>query len=241
MKRVMPKVFAVLSVCVSAIVTPICKAGEVTSEEDLSDVVAATDVYDFTLRLQVPQVLNNTQSLGFRKYQSQTIRGVMYIKWLSGGGFKIDFSDLENSKFKIRGSRVRYIGYEDRAVVYSRYNYIGSNNTELFKTPAICFYLELEPNYAIGGNNEDNSFYVLLAGKGTSRFYKNLGSRIAKKFKGYAAGTQGCGCSAYSHKSPTRNATVCGPMDEVSDVVATFGQWSAKWKNRIVCSAIHCR
>lgn len=204
--------------------------------------VLATDVYSFHLRLRVPQVLNNTTSRGVRKYKPQTIKGLMYIKWLSNGSFKIEFEDLYNKNFKVGGSNVRYTGYEDRNIVYTRYNYIGNNATESFKTPCICFYLELEPSYAIGGNNEDNSFYVLLAGKGSSTFQSKLGSRIAKRFSGYASGTQGCGCSAYTHKSPTRVATICGPMDTVSDVVSTWGSWTAKFKNRVSCGGtIICR
>lgn len=211
-----------------------------TDEETAS--VLATDVYDFYLRLHVPQVLNNTTSRGVRKYKPQTIKGLMYIKWLSNGSFKIEFEDLYNKNFKVGGSNVRYTGYEDRNIVYTRYNYIGDNATESFKTPCLCFYLELEPSYAIGGNNEDNSFYVLLAGKGSSAFQSKIGGRIAKKFTGYASGTQGCGCSAYTHKSPTRVATICGPMDTVSDVVSTWGSWTARFKNRVSCGGtIICR
>ena len=214
---------------------------ETTDEDEASEWVVATDVYSFNLRLKVPQVFNNTTSLGYRKYQAQTIKGDMYVKWLSDGSYAIQFSNLANNKFKVSGTYVTYKGYEDRNVVYTRYNYIGSNSTESFKTPCLCFFLELEPSYAKGGNNEDNSFYVLLSGSGSSFFKKSAGSRIAKKFYGYAAGTQGCGCAAYTHKSPTRSATVCGPMDDVSDVVATYGTWTAKWKKRISCSGIICK
>ena len=209
--------------------------------EEMSASVVAVDVYSFNLRLKVPQVFDNTKSMGYRKYQSQAIRGDMYIKWLSNGTFEIQFSNLVNNKFKVNRTYVTYKGYEDRNIVYTRYNYIGSNSTESFKTPCICFYLELEPSYAKGGNNEDNSFYVLLSGSGSSTFKKSAGSRIAKKFYGYATGTQGCGCAAYTHKSPTRSATVCGPMDDVSDVVATYGTWTALWKKRIYCSGIICK
>ena len=212
------------------------------SDEETAEVLA-TDVYDFSLRLNVPQVLNNATSRGVRKYKPQTIKGLMYIKWLPNGSFKIEFEDLYNKNFKVGGSNVRYTGYEDRNIVYTRYNYIGNNATESFKTPCICFYLELEPSYAIGGNNEDNSFYVLLSGKGSSTFQSKLGSRIAKKFTGYASGTQGCGCAAYTHKSPTRGATICGPMGDVSDVVSTWGRWTAKFRKRVSCGGaiVICR
>jgi len=207
-------------------------------EEDASSTVVAIDIYSFCLNLKVPQVLDNTKSLGYRKYQTQRIKGDMYIKWLDDGSFAIEFGNLKNSRFKVNGAYVTYKGYEDSDVVYTRYNYIGSNKTEAFRTPCLCFYLELEPSYAKGGNTEDNSFYVLLAGTGSSSFKRTYGSRIATRFHGYAAGTQGCGCAAYSHKSPTRNATIVGPMDGVSDVVATYGTWSATWKRRMMCGGL---
>jgi hypothetical protein len=207
-------------------------------EEDASSSVVAIDIYSFCLNLKVPQVLDNTKSLGYRKYQTQRIKGDMYIKWLDDGSFAIEFGNLKNSRFKVNGAYVTYKGYEDKEVVYTRYNYIGSNKTDAFKTPCLCFYLELEPSYAKGSNTEDNSFYILLAGTGSSTFKGKFGSRIATRLHGYAAGTQGCGCAAYSHKSPTRNATIVGPMDGVSDVVATFGSWSAKWTRRMMCGGI---
>ena len=207
-------------------------------EEDVSSAVVAIDIYSFSLNLKVPQVLNNTKSLGYRKYQTQRIKGDMYIKWMDDGSYAIEFGNLKNSRFKVNGAYVTYKGYEDKEVVYTRYNYIGSNKTDAFKTPCLCFYLELEPSYAKGGNTEDNSFYILLAGTGSSTFKGKFGSRIATRLHGYAAGTQGCGCAAYSHKSPTRNATIVGPMDGVSDVVATFGSWSAKWTRRMMCGGI---
>ena len=209
-----------------------------TNDEEDSSTVIAVDTYSFCLSLKVPQVLDNTKSLGHRKYQSQRIKGEMYIKWLDDGAFSIEFGNLRNSSFKVSGAYVTYTGYEGKNVVCSRFNYIGNNKIEVFKTPCLCFYLELLPSYAKGGNTEDNSFYVLLAGTGDSKFKSKYGSRIATRIRGYAAGTQGCGCSAYSHKSPTRNATVVGPMDGISDVVATFGTWSAKWVRRNMCGDI---
>ena len=210
--------------------------------DDSSGLIMATDVYKFTLHLNVPQVFDNSQSSGYRKYQRQTITGEMLIRWIDDGSFRIDFNNLYNKKFKVGGQNVTYVGYEDSNIVLSRYTYIGSNKTGLFVKPSICFYLELEPSYSKGGNTEDNSFYLLLAGEGKSVFKKSMKVRVGEYLRGYASGTQGCGCAAYTHKSPTRKATICGPMDEVSDVVATYGHWSAMWQNRISCGgAIICR
>jgi hypothetical protein len=111
-------------------------------------------------------------------------------------------------------------------------NYIGSNLSGKFKTPCLATSLVLEPSYAIDSVNEDNSFYLVLSGFGSSSD-KN-GYRVAKSIKGKASGTQGCGCMAYGHKSPTRKAGINGPLSEVSDIVATHGTWTMKWKRRVL-------
>ena len=49
--------------------------------------VVAVDRYDFRVRLQVPQVLDNTDSQGYRTYKLQGISGQMFVNWLSDGKF----------------------------------------------------------------------------------------------------------------------------------------------------------
>lgn len=203
--------------------------------EETTGVVIAEDVYSFKLNLKVPQVIDNSSSRGYRKYKAQTIKGFLYILWMDDGSFRIDFSGLENKNFKVRGVNVTYQGSEVGDVLYSRFNYIGDNNKNSFTTPCIAFYLELQPSYALGGATEDNSFYLLLSGSGKSAVYKKFGCRITKTLSGYAAGTQGCGCYDYGHKSPTRDASICGASTEVNDVVATYGKWSATFKTRCFC------
>ena len=199
------------------------------------------DVYDFTLKLNVPQVLKNTESKGYRKYQKQTIKGKMNIVWNSDGTYRLSFSNLKNKNFKVRDAYVTYKGTEDASVIFHRFNYIGSNKTNKFKTPSLSFYIELEPSYALGGATEDNSFCLVLSGSGTStlnaaQLFNGMPHvRYADSFKGYAAGTQGCGCADYGHKSPTRIATKNGPSDIPEDVVATYGTWKAKWRTRAYC------
>jgi hypothetical protein len=192
------------------------------------------DVYEFTMKLNVPQVLNNSTSLGERKYKSQTIKGDMYVKWMSDGTFEIEIANAVNKSFKVGGNPVTYTSY-DPDLLYHRFNWIGSNKKELFKTPTLCFSIALEPSYAKKLVNEDNSFYLLLSGKGTSSLSYVQGCRVAKKFKGYVTGTQGCSCFDYGHKSPTRVGSSCGPSDRVDDAVATFGTWTAKWNKRYNC------
>ena len=204
----------------------------VSTAQAVDIVKVAEDVYDFRMVLKVPQVLDNTSSLGYRKFKTQTIKGSMSIVWNSDNTYSIEFGKLENQQFRVRGNRVTYDAVEDSWIINKRFTWIGDNKKEVFKTPALCFYLELTPNYAIGGNEEDNSFYVALSGSGTSSVLKDDGYKVARRFSGYAAGTQGCGCAAYGHKSPTRIASIVGPSQRVDDVVATYGTWRATFKNR---------
>lgn len=199
--------------------------------DEAGETAVAKDIYNITLRLKVPQVFNNSTSEGYRRFKNQTIKGEMHIVWQADGNFHLEFSGLENRHFKVGGKNVTYTGREDRDVVYSRLAWIGDNKKDLFKTPTLCFYLELEPSYAIGGNTEDNSFYVLLSGSGTSaKIEEDI--RIARRFSGTVAGTQGCGCHAYGHLSPTRRGDIYGPSEIPDDVVPSYGQWQAIWKRR---------
>ena len=218
------KKFLVLVLLLSIFISGYTSLDEVTP--------IAMDTYTLTLHLRVPQVFANTTSQGYRKYQVQRIKGDMNIIWMSDGTFSFEFDKLVNNTFKVGGSKVTYTGFEGREMVYPRFNWIGNNRTDSFQTACLSFYLELEPSYSKGGNNEDNSFYLMMAGKGGSSYKSKLKSRIATYFSGYSAGTQGCGCMAYEHKSPTRKATVVGPLDTPEDVVAAFGQWRARWNHR---------
>ena len=218
----------------------LCAVDYVSNIEEEASILEI-DKYTITFILRVPQVKDNTTSNGYRKYQNQKIKGNMYVKWMSDGTYQLDFGNLENYTFKVGGARVSYKGYEDRNVIYTRYNYIGSNRTNKFKTPCICFYLGLEPSYAKSSINEDNSFYIMVAGSGNSRVDNKFGYRFAKNLSGYVSGTQGCGCRDYSHKSPTRSAGIDGPTEIADDVVATYGRWKAKWDGRVTYSAAATR
>lgn len=231
----MKRVMAMLMLMVGLISVPFClgaKNAYADAEESTASIVAE-DVYNFTLMLKVPQVFENTTSQGYRKYKAQRISGKMYVVWLSDGSYRLEFGGMENQQFKIRGQNVKYEGREDRDMVWTRFTWIGNNKKNEFKTPTLCFYLELMPNYAISDMTEDNSFYLIVSGAGSSGLVGKAKNRIAKKFTGCAAGTQGCSCADHGHKSPTRETSLCGPSDVVSDVVATFGSWSATWKTRV--------
>ena len=115
------------------------------------------------------------------------------------------------------------------------------------------FYVDAEPSYNKGEDNEDNSLLCTFAGKGTckkrtvkawqsytytdSKGKKRTAQRlvtlgkfdIINTMKGYNAGTLGCGCTAYGHISPTRKAAALAPSCTVDDVASTFGIWSATY------------
>ena len=207
----------------------------VADETDWDSTIVAVDVYDFKLSLKVPQVFNNTKSTGYRSFKYQRIVGTMYVQWLEGGGCSFAFSDLKNRDFRVGGAYVTYDGVTNNEMLYGRLNWIGNNKTEVFKIPTLCMGVEFRPSYATGEGTEDNSFVLVLSGKGSSGMKRSLGAQVATTFWGYASGTQGCGCAAYSHKSPTRRGGECGPTSAVDDVVATFGIWRARWKGRAYC------
>ena len=100
---------------------------------------------------------------------------------------------------------------------------MGNNKTKKFKTASMCFSIMAEPNYNIGAFDEDTSLFVTLAGKGTIRNGK------IQSAKGYVAGTLGCGCYAYGHKSPTRIIKQHGVSDNVTDIASVHGTWQIRF------------
>lgn len=137
-----------------------------------------TDVYDFRMSVQTPRIYNNTESLGYRKYQSQTIKGHMCISYspkvLDDDYSKrpiIWFLDLTNQTHKINGAK---IGYSCEVDTYgdmgpmTRVNVIGDNKKNEFNTASVCFYMDAMPDYSKGEDDEDNSLLITLGGKGTT-------------------------------------------------------------------------
>ena len=209
---------AILGLCVGF--------AEITSDDDYdipAAQIVATDVYRFRMRLHIPRIYDNNQSRGYRKYQTQTVQGEAYLSYDKDGTLvDVTFGQMVNKTQKLsNGGALTYPNTQLNTLIYPRFNAIGSNKTGKFKTASICFYLAAEPNYNKGGFDEDNALYVQLAGKGTLDSKK----KHLKKANGNVAGTLGCGCMAYGHKSPTRKITFYGPGDEVDDVAAVFGNW----------------
>ncbi len=117
--------------------------------------------------------------------------------------------DFVNKTHKLsNGKNVTYRAEMDYDACYPKFNAIGSNKTNIFRTASICFAIGAEPSYNIGEYDEDTSLFVTLGGKGT----------ISKKgyiqhARGYLAGSLGCGCMAYGHISPTRKIGRYGATD----------------------------
>lgn len=223
------------------------------------DCKTVTDVYKIKMKVGVPRIYDNTKSLGYRKYQWQLLEGEMHVTYdaqADGECYlespKIEIKNLINKTHKINCRNITYkCGVNNDGELegpYTRVNVIGNNRTDVFKTASVVFYLDAEPDYNVGEDDEDNSLLITLGGFGTCAninwypFYYCCGSQYRKYFqkisvitrlKGYLSGTLGCGCRAYGHKSPTRVMGYNGPTKTVDDVAAVFGQWVAVYKGRL--------
>ena len=202
---------------------------EYEEQGEAAEAVAADD-YAFAMRLKVPRVYDNAGSRGRRKYQTQRVAGVMSLLYGEGGELVgVEFSGMVNKTHRTSsGARVTYPRTRLDDSVWPRFNVIGSNRTGKFKTASLCFYLAAEPDYNVGGFDEDNALYLMLAGKGTVR----LSRRSMTGARGNAAGALGCGCSAYGHLSPTRVLGRWGATGEVDDVAAVWGTWKIRLRAR---------
>lgn len=181
--------------------------------------------YELKMSIKTPRVYNNTNSLGFRKYQPQKVVGKMVLEYAEDGSLlDIKFKDFVNKTQKLSSGLP--ITYETSLgdQVYPRFNAIGSNRTQKFNIASVIFSLEAEPNYAIGEMDEDNGLYVTLSGRG------RVSSKTGKmtNLTGTLGGTLGCGCYGYGHISPTRVLWWLGPSLQVDDVAAVYGTWRAK-------------
>lgn len=169
---------------------------------------AKTCVYDVTMRLHVPAIVDNMQSLGRRVYKTQLLKGRMTV---TDGEFEptVAFTALENRSHKVS---LRYVSY-DVAVDKVGWHAIGDNRTGVFRKTSVFLSVEALPSYALA-DGEDNTLILTLAGRGTTD----------RAISGYAAGQLGCGCYAYGHVSPTRIYGTC----TVVDTAAVWGTWRAK-------------
>lgn len=182
-----------------------------------------TDVYDIRMWVYMPRIYDNTKSLGYRKYQRQLIVGKMYVDY-SEGDATITFSQFTNKTYKINGNNVTYVCRLNTDMP-SCLSLIGDNKKNEFKKTSVAFFCELNPSYNIGEDEPDNTLVLGFGGKGLTTVWKR--TRVAYSVSGNVAGTMGCGCMDYGHKSPTRNWGYCGPGD-VTDIAATHGRFTMR-------------
>ena len=186
------------------------------------------DQYDLTMRLYVPRVYDNMQSLGYRRYQLQTLKGKLLLIYTDDGETVVKVKDLENRTHKVNGKRVTYECYENfndnNGVLVVG---VGSNKTLKFNQGGVKFSFTADPSYNIGGVEEDNTLMLWLSGHGSLR------NGILKSIKGSVTGQIGCSCYAYGHISPTRK--YFGYLtDIVLDIAPVDGRFTMSFKNRYV-------
>ena len=204
-------------------VTMTCMPFNSKANDNDDQIAAYKQYYQFKMQLHVPRVYDNTKSLGYRKYQTQTIKGQLSFDYSKDGKLiGMSFVNLVNYSHRMsNGKYVTYAGALDDERTLNCVA-IGSNKTKKFKTACICFSLVAEPSYNIGELDEDTSLYITLSGKGSIK------NNAIKTANGVVTGTLGCGCYAYGHTSPTRLWWLYGVTSEVSDVAAVYGKWSIK-------------
>ena len=188
-----------------------------------------SDTYKWCANLRIPKVIDNTGSMGKRKYVTQKLRGEMVVRWSAEGLEGIEFRNMVNRSHKIGGVPITYQCEVGDYTVEKRFVWVGNNKTSEFKTPALTAYVQAIPSYSVAEDpQEDDSLWFLMSGKGAS--VKNGGGcRVAKSLSGKIAGQIGCGCSAYGHTSPTRVGSICGAdLCTVTDVAPVYGSWSAR-------------
>lgn len=214
----------------------ICAVTMVSGDESQNHGI--TDVYKLKMVVKVPRIYDNMTSMGYRKYQTQSIKGRLLITYPSTAKGEVGYPevrivDLENQTHKINGKKITYNVTVGGDGPFTRVNLIGSNKKNVFDVASICFYIDAEPSYNVGEDDPDNSLLCTMSGRGTTKKYKVSGcpkdTRYIKTITGNLAGTLGCGCSAYGHISPTRVAGERGASDIVDDVAAIYGTWRATY------------
>ena len=209
----MKKIKSMLQLCILAVMSAFTPAYA-------DEIIVHQQWYDFSMSLKIPCIYDNNESLGYRKYERQTVRGKLSFDYSEDGHLiGMSFIDLINKTHRLQnGKNVTYKGQLDDSKTLSIVA-IGDNKTQKFNTASICFSLKAEPNYNIGLFDEDTSLFVTLSGSG------KIKNGQIKSANGTAAGTLGCGCYYYGHTSPTRVIWWYGVSDSVSDIASVHGTW----------------
>lgn len=186
------------------------------------------DVYSFRMLLYVPRIYNNMESMGYRKYQLQTISGQLMLIYTDSGETVVKVNGLENRTHKLNGRPVTYTcydwPYDDNGVLVVG---VGNNKTLRFTQGGASFSFVAEPSYNVGAVDEDNTLMLELSGRGSIR------GDVLRNLSGSVCGNIGCGCKAYGHVSPTR-LFLGGISNVVWDVAPLYGRFNARFKRRFV-------
>ena len=196
--------------------------------------VIVTDVYDIRMTVAVPRVYDNMSSMGYRRNQSQKIDGKLMVEYSTSGEPHVYLKGVRNRTHLVGGETV---AYEDSECEDVRWHYIGSNKTAKFSKPSVSFSVYLWPNYNVSNDIvDDNSMVLYFSGDGSSstsaRYRGSSAVQTIVSLKGKVVGTLGCGCADYGHISPTRIAGPYGPTDQVVDVAAVQGTWTARFNQK---------
>ena len=177
------------------------------------------DTYKMTMRLRVPRIYDNMQSLGYRRYQPQRFVGELSLIYRSTGDVDVQVNGLTNRTHRING---KFITYECSEWPYGDFQNmaiaVGNNRTLKFNQGGIDVAFVADPSYNIGGLEEDNTLMLRMSGMGS------IGLTGLRSMRGSVTGRIGCGCSSYGHISPTRiwHSYVTGIVTDVAPVYGTF-------------------
>lgn len=90
------------------------------------------------MNLKVPRIYNNMQSLGYRKYQPQILRGTLKVTYQPDGGTTIEVLGLVNKTHAVNGIPITYVCYDYPYEGHSpMVVVVGSNKTGKFETGAM--------------------------------------------------------------------------------------------------------
>lgn len=147
------------------------------------------ETYSLTMRLKVPRIYDNMQSLGYRRYQPQRFVGELSLVYRSTGDVDVQVNGLTNRTHRING---KFITYECSEWPYEDFQNmavaVGSNRTLKFKQGGIDIAFVADPSYNIGGIDEDNTLMLRMSGTG------HIGLTGLRSVRGSVTGRIGCGC-----------------------------------------------
>lgn len=194
-----------------------------------------TDVYDVKMKLNIPRVVDNTQSLGYRKYQAQLISGQMFMTYGDYGVEKVCFSKFINYTHKVNDIYVTYQVVMDEDSLHN-FSWCGDNSKQEFFAPNFNMTIEMTPSYKKGSEMLDDIYLSIACTHSIVKtdMHNDDYVHIVYYMKGYCTGQIGCNCTAWGHISPTRIWGWCGPTYITTDIASIIGQIQIRWNTRYI-------